>query len=555
MAGSRGVSKGLVAGVVAVVLLAAVVTGWFWLRQHASSQDSSAHTGCVEGSSTLAVTVDPDIAAEIRAAADRYNATKPTVRDHCVTVTVTPQPSAAVVAAFAAGWDQKLGAQPALWIPDSSRSIESMRVPGLIQGTPAPVAVSPIVLAVPDQLRQALESAKVSWSDLPRLQQGSLSELGLSGWGGLRMAMPAGDGSLAAALAVGSAVSGSDPLTDDTARAGQVTSAIARLAAGAPQTADNSAALTTAAGATAANAAVHATAATEQQLPGTGLTAYHPTGAEPVADHPAALLTGPWVDKTQNLVAGLFVDYLRAPDQQKLFADAGFPALPAGPPPVTAKPVLDQVRAVLAKPVLGVQSTVLIDTSAAMAVKDGVLTRLGNTLGALQSTMDVMPADFGLGVWTYSDVGAGQEGDGGAGTAYQVQGTTAPLTPAHRTELAKSLSTVSPDEVKNDRAYATLEAAYKNAVKNYADGHTNTILLITGGPNDDSAISGTQLLSDIAALTDSAHPIRIDVIVVGGKGSPTLQTLAQQSNGSYTKLTSSDDLKFGTAISQALTTS
>ncbi len=553
MTGSRGVSKGLVTGVVAVVLLAAVVTGWFWLRQHADSQASSSHEGCVEGSSSLPVTVDPDIAAQVRAAADRYNATKPIVRDHCVTVAVTVQPSAAVVAAFGAGWDQKLGTQPALWIPDSSRSIEAMRVPGLIQGTPGAVAVSPIVLAVPDQLRQALESAKVSWSDLPRLQQGSLSELGLSGWGGLRMAMPAGDGSLAAALAVGSAVSGSDPLTDDTAHAGQVTSAISRLAAGAPQTADSSSALTTAAGATAANAAVHATAATEQQVQGSGLTAYHPTGAAPVADHPAALLTGSWVDKTQNLVAGVFADYLHAPDQQKLFTDTGFAAPPAAPLPVTAKPVLDQVRSVLAKPVLGVQATVLIDTSASMAAKDGVLTRLGNTLGALQSTMDVMPADFGLGVWTYSDLGAGGDGDGAA--AYQVQGATAPLTPAHRTELAKSLSTVSPDEVKTDRTYATLEAAYKNAVKNYADGHTNSILLITGGPNDDSAITGPKLLSDIAALADSAHPIRIDVIVVGGKGSQTLQTLAQQANGTYTSLTSSDDLKFGTAISQALTTS
>ncbi|MCX4092650.1 substrate-binding domain-containing protein [Nocardia sp. alder85J] len=555
MAGSRGVSKGLVGVVVAVVLLVAVVGGWFWLRQRADSQVASAHDGCVEGASGLAVTVDPDIAVEVKAAADRYNATKPIVRDHCVTVTVTSQPSAAVVAAFTSGgWDQKLGTQPALWIPDSSRSIEMMRVPGLVQGSPLPVAVSPIVLAVPDQLRQALDAAKISWSDLPRLQQGSLSEIGLSGWGGLRMAMPAGDGSLAAALAVGSAVSGSDPLTDDTAHAGQVTSAISRLAAGAPQVADSSSALTTPVGVTAANAAVHATAATEQAVQsGTGLTAYHPIGAAPVADHPAALLTGAWVDKTQNLVAGLFADYLRAPDQQKLFTDAGFAALPAAPPPVTAKSVLDQVHSVLAKPVLGVQATVLVDTSAAMAVKDGTLTRLGNTLGALQSTMDVMPADFGLGVWTYSDLAA-DDGDSSA-TAYQVQGATGPLTPAHRTELAKSLSTVSPDEVKTDRAYTTLEAAYKNAVKNYADGHTNTILLITGGPNDDSTVSGTQLLSDIAGLTDPAHPVRIDVIVVGGKGSPTLQTLAQQSNGSYTRLTTSDDLKFGSAISQALTTS
>ncbi len=42
-----------------------------------------------------------------------------------------------------------------------------------------------------------------------------------------------------------------------------------------------------------------------------GLTVYRPESGAPIADHPAALMSGPWVDKTQNLIGGLFADFLR----------------------------------------------------------------------------------------------------------------------------------------------------------------------------------------------------------------------------------------------------
>ncbi|MBF6327922.1 VWA domain-containing protein [Nocardia transvalensis] len=549
-AGSRGVSKGLVISVVAVLLVVAAVGGWFWLSRHAASENRSAAAECVEGPATLAVTVDPDIAAPVRAAAERYNATKPKVRDHCANVAVTVQPSAAVVAGFTSGsWGPELGPQPALWIADSSRSIEAMRVPGLVEGTPAPVAVSPIVLGVPDQLRQALEKAKVGWSDLPRLQQGSLSEIGVDGWGGLRLAVPTGDNTLAAAAAVGASLSSADPLTDEAARSGQVVSAISRLAADAPQAGDTAAALDALAGAgDPAKAPIHAVAVTEQQLKAKGGVAeYRPAGSAPVADHPAAMLTGSWVDKTQNLLAGVFTDYLRAPDQQKLFADNGFGPAPGTAAAVPSKSVLDQVRSVLANPVLGVQATVLIDTSAAMGTTDGPLTRLGNTLGALQSTMDTMPPDFGLGVWTYS-----RDLDGTK--PYKILAPTAALTQQHRTDVVKSLSGVTPTSSRTDRTYPALEAAYRSAVDEYAAGRTNSVLLVTAGPNDDSDITGDQLISDITAATDPAHPVRIDIIVIGGQGTTSLQTLAQKTGGTYTRVASSDNLTFGTAMNKALTT-
>ncbi|MFB8276031.1 VWA domain-containing protein [Nocardia colli] len=545
---SRGVSKGPVIAVVAIVLLVAGVVAWFQLRDRAADEDSAAAAECVSGPSTLYVTADPDIATQVRAAADRYNATKPKVRDHCAQVVVTAQPSAAIVAAFTNGkpWDQNLGPQPVLWIPDSTRSIESMRVPGMIEGTPAPIAVSPIVLAVPDELRGALEQAKTTWADLPRLQQGSLKDVGLSGWGNLRMALPPGDSSLAAAVAVGSEVSGAEPLSEQAAQSGQAVAAISGLAADAPEAADTAAAFGIIAGAP-QSATVHAVAATEQQVKTqAGLTIFRPSGTAPIADHPAALMSGPWVDKTQNLVGGLFADYLRAPEQVQAFTAAGFTTAPAATP-APPRAALDKVRATLANPVLGVQSTVLVDVSSSMSTTDGSMTRLANVIGALSSTLTVMPPDFGLGLWTY-----GKNLDGT--TPYKVQAATAPLTDDQRTKISNALSAIKAGEVRADQAYPTLIAAYKSAINGYTPGRTNSVLLITDGPEDDSTVTGAKLAADMAAAIDKAHPVRVDIIVIGGQGTQTLKSIAEQSGGTYTKVTTSDDLSFGSAVVQALTT-
>lgn len=533
------------------MLLVAGVFAWNKLSNRAADRDSAAAAECVEGPATLYVTADSDIAPSVRTIADGYNATNPRIRDHCAKVEVTAQPSAAMVAAFTANapWNQQLGPQPALWIADSLRSIESMRTPGLIEGNPAPVAVSPIVLAVPEDLGRALDEAKVTWSDLPRLQQGSLAELGLPDWAGLRMALPPGDATLAAAAAVGSTVSGTDPLSDQAAQSGQVVSAISLLAAKAPEAQDTTMALAAVAGAPQpADAPVHVVATTAQQVRAQGgLATFSPAGAAPVADHPAALMSGPWVDKTQNLIAGIFADYLRTPQQAQTFAAAGFAAAPATATAVPSRGALDKVRATLANPVLGVQSTVLLDVSASMGTTDGSTTRLTNVLGALTSTMNVMPPDFGLGVWTF-----GKNLDGAA--PYRVEAVTAPLTVDQRTALTTALNTLSPTESRTDQAYPSLLAAYRAAVQGYTAGRTNSVLLITDGPDDDSTITGTKLIADLGNAMDKSRPVRIDVIVIGGNGTETLQTAAQRTGGTYTRLASSDDISFGTATVRALTT-
>ncbi|NUP28612.1 MAG: VWA domain-containing protein [Nocardia sp.] len=511
-----------------------------------------ASTGtCMEGEAVLDVTVDPDIADPVRTIADRYNETGPIVRDHCAKVAVTERPATDMVAAFTsnATWNPVLGPRPGLWIPVSGRDIESMRVPGLIEGTPQSIASSPIVLAVPEILRHALAATQTSWADLPRLQQGSLDQIGLPGWAGLKLALPPGDSTVAVATAVAGAISGTEPLTEEAAKSGQAISAVSGLAAAAPEAADISAAMTTLSAAAPAEAAVHAVPVTQRQLAANGsATAYVPAGAAPVADYPAAIMSGPWVDETQNLLAGLFADYLRRPDQQRELIAAGFAAPPAQQVAAPPRAALDRLRTALTNPVLGVQATALLDVSSSMGTTEGELTRLANTVGALASTMNVMPPDFGLGIWTF-----GKNVDGA--NPYRIIADTARLDDAHRGTLMGSLGSIEATSTDSDECYPALLAAYRNAVENYAAERTNSILLVTDGPDDESAPSGEELLAAVADAGDPAAPIRVDVIVVGGgQGTDTLRTLSRRTGGGYTVLPSSNDLEFGTAVVGALTT-
>ncbi|MGA6206716.1 VWA domain-containing protein [Nocardia testacea] len=535
---------------VIVVVLVAVVFGCSRLGTDSADRSAAAGT-CVEGEAVLDVTADPEVADPVRTIAARYNETRPVVRDHCAKVVVTERPSADMVAAFTsnATWNPVLGPRPGLWIPVSSRDIESMRVPGLIEGTPQSIASSPIVLAVPEILRHALAATQTSWADLPRLQQGSLDQIGLPGWAGLELALPPGDSTLAVAAAVAGAISGTEPLTEEAAKSGQAISAVSGLAAAAPEAADVAAALSTLSAAAPAEAAVHAVPVTQRQLTANGsATAYVPVGAAPVADYPAAIMSGPWVDETQNLIAGLFADYLRRPEQQRDLIAAGFAAPPAQQVTAPPRAALDRLRKAISNPVLGVQATALLDVSSSMSTTEGELTRLANTVGALASTLNVMPPDFGLGIWTF---GKNVDGD----NPYRVIAGTARLDDEHRGTLMGSLGEIEASADSADECYPALLAAYRGAVESYAADRTNSILLVTDGPEDESTLGGEDLLSAVQDAGDPATPVRVDVIVVGGgQGTDTLRTLTQRTGGSYTVLPSSNDLEFGTAVVGALTT-
>lgn len=555
----RGVSKGPVLAIAAIGVAAGLIAAWFIVRDRAqrSAADAAAH--CLDGHSTLIVAADPDIGPPLATAAQRYNAVNPRVRDYCVSVEVTARPTAAVATALARdSWDSAtLGPPPGLWIPQSTAAIRDIAAARLA-GSPVPLARSPIVLAVPGALRTALEKARTSWADLPALQQGSLADAGLPDWGGLRLGLPPDDLTLLTAATVAAETTGTAVLSDEAARSQRVVAAVSGLAAGAPKPEPAERMLVALAANLGPAGSIHAVPVTAAQLQRRQgpLVAWQPAGARPAADYPAVPLAGNSVNQIQKQTAVLFTEFLRKAEQAKLFSDAGFALPPTGGVPAPAAPLAAPagyraLLATLASPVLGVNSTVLVDISASMASPEGTGTRLSNVTAALLSQITALPPTARVGLWSF---GPGAGGD----MPYKVNSPTAILADPHRTALMNQLPSLQAASTRSGRAYETVRAAYRAAVLGYSPGRANSVLVITDGPEDDSGMTSNQLAQAISATADKARPVRIDVVAIARPGSAAarsapLRAIAEQTSGTYTTVAVSNSAELGAAVNRALT--
>ncbi|MGU3437473.1 substrate-binding domain-containing protein [Actinomycetes bacterium M1A6_2h] len=572
--GGRGVSKGPIIVVVALVAVVALVVGWFQLRDRISDQGVEAAQACVEGSMTVEVSADPDIADRITELARRWNDTAPVVRDHCITLNVTAAPSAAMASELQ-NTSSATDTRPALWIPSSSvQAAPVLETTGAVNGTPKSVASSPAVLAGPAELTTALGAAAVGWADLPRLAgvAGSLDSIGLPGWGALRLALPTGAGSDATALATEAVAMGlagvvDQPLTADQVTAAPVVAGLSQLALADTDEppADTAATLAQIVSETdAARGTFHTVPATEQQLyaarkAGSTLTVYRPAGATPIADHPAVVLAG--VDETQSSAAAEFVDYVLAPEQQNVLGQAGFrvagpdgrPVAPANsdglefaavgqPAPTPTAGASAAIASTLANPVTPTTTTILLDISGSMETVDGSASRLTNTTRALSAGIEGRPDSADVGLWVYS-----RSLDGSS--AYRIEEPTGPLgADGRRSALTSDLAALRPATATS--TYVSVQAAYRAAVDNWDAGRSNSLLLVTDGPNDDSSLTAATFLTNVRP--DPARPVRIDVVSLATNSDlATLRTLAGQTGGELVE-TSSSDPSFTATIDRLL---
>ncbi|WP_305091483.1 substrate-binding and VWA domain-containing protein [Prescottella sp. R16] len=518
----RGISKGPVVAVGVVIALVLGVLGWFHLRDRTDDQGTAAAGTCVEGDATLTVAADPDIADAVRNIADTYTATRPVVRDHCITVTVHDTPTPAAVDALTTGtWNDTLGPAPALWIPADSTA--TARVPAVLDGGPKPIASTPVVLAARTDL------PGLSWQDLPARQATDL-----------KLALP---DDVSASYAVLDAVAAATtntpgPLDDTQAASPQVTAAISALTLAAPAAGPDP--LTALAAGSAPFQTVPATAAALRDHP--GLVAVTPTGPTPVADHPAAILDTDWVDDTTARAAAQFVDHLRKPEQQQLLTDAGFGTTPATTLTPATGPAATRLAQTFANPALPQTTTILLDVSGSMGYDDITGTRLNNTVTALTTRLDTLPDSSEVGLWVYS------RGLDGA-KPYQVKVPTGPLSADdRRTRLDDALRGLRPRTATS--TYASLIAAHQAAAEGFTDGRTNSVLLITDGPNDDTSTTAAQLEK---ALTDAAHPVRVDVISIGDTPDrATLQKTADITGGTLTVVPSAHSPELTAALTDLL---
>ncbi len=546
----RSIAAGPVIVVITIAVLVAAVFGWFQLRDRIFDQGVEAADTCVEGSAVLTVAADPDISGPVEQLAARFNDTAPVVRDHCVTVQVRATSSDAVRTALNAGidnWDiEALGARPGLWIPQSSGDVEAVTDRGAVDGTPRPLATSPVVLAVPSAVADALTT--VSWADLVRLQRDPQS-LGLGEWGALRLALPTGSDSGATTLAVAAIAAGvrGDPttaLTLEQVSSRELISAVSELAltdtgasaTSASTTYDALAALENAPG---PDGPVHAVPVTEQQLASTDsstLTAVEPQGPAPVADHPAAVLSG---DETSTRAAAAFVDFVRQPDGAQLLTDAGFgvgETVNADAVTAPSGPVADALLAVLRNPVLPRRATVLLDVSESMGTAEGSATRLQNTVRALDEQFQRVPDSTELGLWSFSE-------DLDNSLPFRVDVPTGPMTvPVGATPRRAALSTTAAalTPATGSFTYASVLVAYLDAVAGYVPGRVNSVVLITDGP-DDSSLSMEDLLTDLTAAADPARPVAVNIVQIGDNPDvSSFDDIAARTGGTVEAVSTSD---------------
>ena len=562
--GRRGVSFGVIAALVAVVVVVAAVILWRFFGDALSNRSTDASARCVDGQKAVAVIADPAIADEISALGKKFNETANPVGDSCVAISVKPADSDRVINGFIDNWPADLGDRPALWIPGSSVSearLEAAAGAETVSDSRSLVS-SPVVLAVRPQLKNAL--AQQNWGTLPDLQSDptSLNDLGLAGWGSLRLALPLTGDSDASYLAAEAVAAASAPAG---APASAGTGAVNALMSGQPKLADNKAstamdALLNATDPTAAP--VHAVVTTEQQLfqrttslpdAKNVVSSWLPPGPTAMADYPTVLLSGSWLSQEQVTAASEFARFLRKPDQLAELAKLGFRTDGGTPPksdvvsfaPVSAPLSIGDAatRATMANaltaPAGNAAVTIMLDQS--MNTQEGGKSRLANVVAALDTRLQAMPGSSAFGLWTFDGVEGRSEVPLGP-LSDQVDGKprSAALTAALDEQTASGGGAVS---------FTTLRLVYDDAVAKYRQGQSNSILVITAGPHTDQSLDGSGLQDYVRRAFDPAKPVAINVIDFGGDTDrATWESVAQISGGSYQNLSTSASPDLTTAI-------
>jgi hypothetical protein len=566
--GHRGVSIGVIAALVTVVVVVGAVIAWRFFGDALSHRSRAAAARCLDGNETVAVIADPSIAEPVQRFADQYNRSATPVGDHCVGVSVKSADSDAVVNGFAANWPRDLGARPALWIPGSSVSAARLRAtagPQAISDSRS-LATSPVLLAVRPELQRVLGGQ--SWATLPGLQSkpDGLTGVKLAAWGSMRLALPlSGNGDAAFLAAEAVAAASAPPGAPPTAGR----AAVRTLIDAQPKLADNS--LTEAMNVLLrpgdpAIAPVHAVVTTEQQLfqrgeslsdANSALASWLPPGPAAVADYPMVLLSGSWLSQEQVTAASAFARFMHKPDQLAELAKAGFRAAGTSLPSsdVTSFAALppalsvgdDATRASLAKtlaaPATGLAATIMLDQS--MTPDEGGKARLANVVAALDNRIRALPPNSVVALWTFDGTeGRPEVPSGPLADPVDGQPRSAALTAALNNQYPSASGAVS---------FTTLRLVYQEAQANFRAGRANSVLVITAGAHTDQSLDGSGLQDFLRRSVDPARPVMINVIDFGADPDrATWEAVAQISGGSYQNLATSASPELATAVDTVL---
>jgi hypothetical protein len=461
----------------------------------------------------LTVTAAKDIAPAVQAAA-----ASPTP---CLEITVRAADSSDVAAAISrqqkaslSGLDATSGttAVPDVWIADSSSWLTRLRgaVPGFTVADQGSIAVSPVVLAMPepDAKRLGWPARKIGYPDLVHalttsttLRAGTVEPtrdaVGLSGLLALDETAGADLPGVLHALAAGRSALRENLLEQF------------------PQTGDAGAMAT---GLGLAPLSEQDVIAYNGARPTVQLAALYPTPAPAPLDFPFIVLPG--AGPAQETAAHTFFQTLRGSASLGRLGQAGFRG-PDGRSPVTLNAPGGAPASVTA-PAPGKQSTDATAINRALAGWSGVVAparmlavvdasksmgtagRMAATLQAARGGLSLFSDDWQVGIWEF-------DGD----THRQL----VPIGPLidNRAAVTGALTGISAHGVDSG-LYGTILDAYKTVQNGWQAGRVNSVLLMTDGVTGPASgdLSLTTLLAKLRAAKDPGRPVQVVIVGVGG---------------------------------------
>jgi Ca-activated chloride channel homolog len=582
--------SGLIAAVIALIVVgvAGAGAGGYYLMNRSSSDSA-----CKSGRVALQVVADPDQAGLLKQIARDYASTSPVVGDRCVEVNVASLDSPEATAALATGWnDPDLGPRPDVWVPASSTWASELELqfstaerPSLLPPDRPSVATSPLVIAMPKPMAQALgwPHQNLGWGDLVNALQNSEGwrAFGHPEWGQFKLGKTdpkLSEAGLGALLGSGIAVAGQGKRVtlEELARKapdlgvmmlevsrspGDETDTTSTLLANLNRADQAGDALSYVSAVPLSEKSVwdynqgkpmdDPSLASQRPKPKVPLAAIYPKDGTLLSDYPWIVLRAPWVDDAKRTAASDFLLYLKTPSVQAKFHAAGFRSargqagpsinqerglLPDQPARVLPPPPPQMVAATLkgwdqTKRVANLLAVYDVSGSMAETVPGTGMTKMQLAARAAASSLRLFTTESNVGVWEFST-----HLDGPRDWRQRVPiGPITAKMPGGKTRLdllRAQLLQLTP--ARGDTGlYDTAAAAYAYLKEHYVPDRLNLVVLFTDGKNDDpdGGLTLSQLLQKLRDGQKDDRKVRILTFAYGADADAAALTEISQATG------------------------
>jgi Ca-activated chloride channel family protein len=560
---------------VAVVLFAGLSVGYVYLITR----------GCKGSPVTATIAADTSISKTLDQLGRQWVNTGPSLQGRCVSVQVVTKDSAETAAALSPNWDPRTdGQRPDVWVPESSSwmLLAKSRADAqrMIPDRQPSLTRSPVVLAMPQPMADALGRTKITWHDLvtSRFAGMNWSTHGHPEWGAFKLAMPDPAGSTAALnalLAIADANNdGQISATERQAVSDLWNDSDQKLYKEQNAPDDITQGLITLEQSDAKSSQIlqHVSAfpALEQDVvsynqddaPSVPLKAVYPSDGAADADFPYlvlnwshATMTAPAAaaQRQRDNVANAFLTYLRTPASRATFLDNGYrdsnfkggADLVSGngvartistlPRSVMWPTSISQSVAMWSALTRPTNILLVVDVSDGMGdtVPGTGKTKAALVCGAAADAVKLLGPQARVGLWGFAS-GLGN------GKGYSQLVSPGPLT-GTRADIVGDLTDLQTGGKLS--LYDTAAAAYTAMRQHYQTGAANEIVIVTGGGTDRSAtLDLNGLTAQLKKTANRDQPLPIITIGYGNQAQlSSLQAISSATGGrAYVSDTPSD---------------